>query len=67
MFLEFLIWLFWLPYNLWQESIDSSRVGASPLEDDARKFWKGCAMFMTCLVIIPLALVAAVWFYLSIR
>tara|TARA_R110002096_G_scaffold199271_17_gene383142 strand:- start:12861 stop:13064 length:204 start_codon:yes stop_codon:yes gene_type:complete len=67
MFLELLLQLFWLPYELLTKLKDNSRLGNSPQEEDNLKFWKGCAMFATAFVLIPLVVLLGAWYYISHR
>jgi len=35
-----LVWLLFLPYRLWKNSTESSRIGVSELERKSLRFWK---------------------------
>lgn len=48
--LEFLIRLFWMPFEIWQKFKEDSRIGASPLEDEASHFWLKVGLLGTTIV-----------------
>ncbi len=45
--LEALLRLLWWPYEAWRNARENSRVGTSPHEDGAMRFWKGLAILGT--------------------
>jgi hypothetical protein len=59
---ETLIDLFWLPYNIWKHTTESSRVGVSQDEKDTLRFWYAVAMTAT-LVIVTIVLLGVLAFY----
>ena len=58
--LELLVRLFQWPYEAWKSAIGNSRVGASPHEESAVRFWKGVAVVGVCLTI---AVGAVIWWF----
>ena len=52
--MEALLRLVWFPYWLWKTSTASSRIGLSPMEEEALAFWRRFAWVGTAIVILAI-------------
>lgn len=59
-----LLWLITWPYRTWKESIENSRLGASPMELETLRFWKRIAIWVPIVTLLAFAAGAA-WVVLS--
>lgn len=60
--LEFLFRLLWLPFEIWHKFNEDSRIGVSPLEDEAQHFWLKVGVLGT---VILLSFGVAIWFWVT--
>lgn len=60
--LEFLLRLLWLPFKIWHKFNENSRIGVSPLEDEARHFWLKVGLLGT---VILVSISVVIWFWVT--
>jgi hypothetical protein len=46
-----LIWLLWLPHELWKLMNEGTRLGPSKMDHEAGRFWEGFAIIGTAIAV----------------
>lgn len=55
------LWIFWLPYQLWKWMTESSRLGTSRMDREAGELWRNFAIVGTALALIAGGVIWWLW------
>jgi len=65
LFIEAILKLIWLPYDLWKHSNENSRIGVSEMDRANERFWLRVALVLMALVIlVPLVIMLVISHYI---